>query len=248
MGCASGQDCRQSSLGLGGDHEARSRLHVCGAPFTVRRVSPHCALAGLSRCSDVSNCVPIRHSRPIQGSHHRRDRTCFRHVHACLITVGAAADDKQVTPVTTWVQLTDAQNARTTLQVMISVADFDPTSMSADRQRPNQYSFSGVYNGRMRTTQRPEAPNGLPDTGPCPPQPGDAEPSYHFVFCTPDDLLLRAPSGVGNVAEEVRVCCPIGSERSGGFVKGWTRDFQGLRRDPPVASKQSSRMRLALGP
>ena len=90
-----------------------------------------------------------------------------------LITVGAAADDKQVTPVTTWDQLTAAQNARTTLQVMISVADFDPTSMSADRQRPNQYSFSGVYNGRMRTTQRPEAPNGLPDTGPCPPQPGD---------------------------------------------------------------------------
>jgi hypothetical protein len=103
---------------------------------------------------------------------------------AVLITVGAAGDDTPVTPVTTLEQFTAAENARTTLQVMVSVAGFDPRSMSADRRHPNAYAFSGVYNGRMRTVGRPQAPNGVPDTGACPAQPDDP-PTMRVVTSGP---------------------------------------------------------------
>jgi hypothetical protein len=105
-----------------------------------------------------------------------------------LITLGAVGDDKRVVPLTTREAFSAARAAHTTLQLFVSAPDFDSKSLTP-RDLPAQFSFSGVYNGRMRTAWRPES--GLADTGPCPPQPDDPK-NLHVItngpstaYCVP---------------------------------------------------------------
>ena len=89
-----------------------------------------------------------------------------------LVTIGAAGDDGRVTPITTRDQLTAANNARATLQILVTGADVQPTPpRGAAAYEPVAYTFTGVYNGHMRTAMRPRTPDDAPDTGVCPDQP-----------------------------------------------------------------------------
>jgi hypothetical protein len=81
-----------------------------------------------------------------------------------VLTVGAESADKGAAPVTTWDQFLAAQNARTTLIIALDAPDFKRTSWPRRGQKPDEYTFSGVFNGKTMTASRPGSG---PDSGPC---------------------------------------------------------------------------------
>lgn len=82
-----------------------------------------------------------------------------------VVTLGAAASDGHVTPLSTWEDFVAADRARTTLVVALSGPD-----LPAVPSQPVGIRFSGVYDGQVRTIMRvPQAGEAdSTDSGPCP--------------------------------------------------------------------------------
>src|SRR4051812_15222072 len=95
-----------------------------------------------------------------------------------VVTLGAVAADGTLTPLKTWEEFVAAERARTTLVVALSgpaLPDLPPG--------PATLTFSGVYDGQVRTIMRPPQATGGPDSGPCPgEQARDTAASFH---CAP---------------------------------------------------------------
>src|SRR5687767_15487228 len=83
------------------------------------------------------------------------------------LTVGAADADSKPAPVTTWEQFQVAQDARRTLIVALNAAAFHRTSWPRVGQPPDEYTFSGVFNGSTMTVPRVGSRSSAPDSGPC---------------------------------------------------------------------------------
>ena len=105
-----------------------------------------------------------------------------------MLTVGAAGANPPPAAVTTWEQFHAAQDARRTLIVALDAAAFRRTSWPRVGQPPDEYTFSGVFNGTTMTVPRMGSRSSAPDSGPCEtPQPenrisvGNAPRTVHCV-------------------------------------------------------------------
>ena len=93
-----------------------------------------------------------------------------------VVTLGALDADGRLTPVKAWDDFVGSERARTTLVVALSGPSLP--EVSAD---PVTLTFSGVYDGQVRTIMRPPQAGGSSDSGPCPgEQPRDSVPPGSF--------------------------------------------------------------------
>jgi len=108
-----------------------------------------------------------------------------------VVTLGAASDAGAIAPVKTWEAFVEAERARTTLVVALSGPDLPDVPA-----QPTALTFSGVYDGQVRTIMRaPQAGDAATaDSGPCPGEqarPPDARASF---YCAP--LLTGATAAI----------------------------------------------------
>ena len=102
-----------------------------------------------------------------------------------VVTLGAPSADGAFTILKTWDAFVAAERERTTLMVALSGSD-----LPAVPAEPATLTFSGVYDGQVRTIMRPPQAAEGPDSGPCP---GEAprDPAAPGAFhCAP--LLTAA--------------------------------------------------------
>lgn len=110
-----------------------------------------------------------------------------------VVTLGAATPDGKLTLIKTWDDFVAAERERTTLVVALS----GPNLPAPPAQGPAMVSFSGVYDGQVRTIMRvPQAADSaVPDAGPCPgEQPRTAGDAKGTFQCAP--LLTGATATV----------------------------------------------------
>jgi hypothetical protein len=79
-----------------------------------------------------------------------------------VVTLGAVDADGQLTPLKTWDEFVAAERARTTLVVALTGPD-----LPAAPAEPVSLTFSGVYDGQVRTIMRPPQAGGG-SSAPCP--------------------------------------------------------------------------------
>ena len=97
-----------------------------------------------------------------------------------VITLGVAPADGPVAPILTWDEFTAAERTRTTLVVALS-----GPSLPAVPAEPSKVTFSGVYDGQVRTIMRlPQAGDAAGDSGPCPGE-QRAEGDKGAFYCAP---------------------------------------------------------------
>lgn len=100
-----------------------------------------------------------------------------------VITLGSELVDGKLQLLKTWNEFVEAERTRTTLVVALSGPDLPQQPSSA----PTAYSFSGVYDGQVRTIPRaPQASDSdVPNIGPCAGEAGrNGEPAGIF-YCAP---------------------------------------------------------------
>jgi len=108
---------------------------------------------------------------------------------ALVITLGAAPAGGPVAPILTWDEFTAAERSRTTLVVALS-----GPSLPVVPSRPAKITFSGVYDGQVRTIMRlPQPGDTGPDSGPCPGE-QDARGATGAFYCAP--LLTGATATI----------------------------------------------------
>jgi hypothetical protein len=92
-----------------------------------------------------------------------------------VVTLGASTADGPLAPLKTWDEFVSAERARSTLVVALSGPD-----LPAVPAGPVALTFSGVYDGQVRTIMRPPQAGGG-DSTPCPgEQPREASPGASF--------------------------------------------------------------------
>ena len=108
-----------------------------------------------------------------------------------VVTLGAAAPDGRLTVLKTWDDFVSAERDRATLVVALSGRD-----LPAVPQQPVTISFSGVYDGQVRTIMRvPQAAGATAaDSGPCPGEQAPPAPGQASFYCAP--LLTAATATV----------------------------------------------------
>src|SRR5438874_10242705 len=81
-----------------------------------------------------------------------------------VVTLGALPADGPIAPILTWDEFTAAERSRTTLVVALS-----GPNLPAVPAQPARVTFSGVYDGQVRTIARlPQPGDTGGDSGPCP--------------------------------------------------------------------------------
>ena len=84
-----------------------------------------------------------------------------------VITLGAMTREGTLTPVKTWEEFVAAERAGTTVAIALSGPNLPEPPVTG----PAAYSFSGVYDGQVRTIMRPpqaDVGSEPADAGPCP--------------------------------------------------------------------------------
>jgi len=109
--------------------------------------------------------------------------------YSLVITLGVAPAGGPVAPILTWDEFTAAEQSRTTLVVALSGPDLPKVPA-----RPSTVTFSGVYDGQVRTIMRvPQPDDTAPDSGPCPGEQRAAGQTGAF-YCAP--LLTGATATI----------------------------------------------------
>jgi len=106
-----------------------------------------------------------------------------------VVALGAIAPDGQLRPIRTWEEFVAAERARTTLAVALSGPDLP--SVPAE---PTALTFSGVFDGQVRTIMHPPQAAGSSDTGPCPGEGPRTSASESSFQCAP--LLTGATATI----------------------------------------------------
>jgi len=106
-----------------------------------------------------------------------------------VITLGVAPANGPLAPILSWDEFTAAEKSRTTMVVALS----GPNLPKVPAQ-PSTVTFSGVYDGQVRTIMRlPQADDTAPDSGPCPGEQRTPGQSGAF-YCAP--LLTGATATI----------------------------------------------------
>jgi hypothetical protein len=110
-----------------------------------------------------------------------------------VVTLGAAPAGGPVAPILTWDEFTAAERSRTTLVVALS-----GPALPVVPAQPAKITFSGVYDGQVRTIMRlPQPGDTAGDSGPCPGEQA-REPAPATAFhCAP--LLTGATATIATV-------------------------------------------------
>jgi hypothetical protein len=110
-----------------------------------------------------------------------------------VVTLGAAAPDGRMNLIRTWDDFVAAERERRTLVVALS----GPALPAPAEQGPAALTFSGVYDGQVRTIMRvpQSADSTVADAGPCPgEQPRQTGEARLTFYCAP--LLTGATATV----------------------------------------------------
>lgn len=106
-----------------------------------------------------------------------------------VVTLGALESDGRLSPVKIWDDFVAAERARSTLVVALSGPNLPDVPAE-----PASLSFSGVYDGQVRTIMRPPQAAGGPDSGPCPGEQTRETPAQGAFHCAP--LLTGATATI----------------------------------------------------
>jgi hypothetical protein len=109
-----------------------------------------------------------------------------------VVTLGAVGADGRLTPLTSWDEFVAAERTRTTLVVALSGPKLPDVPAE-----PVTLTFSGVYDGQVRTIMRPPqaaAAGGAAETGPCPGEGARDAASKAAFHCAP--LLTGATATI----------------------------------------------------
>jgi hypothetical protein len=85
-----------------------------------------------------------------------------------IVTVGAVGSDQTPRVIKTWDEFVAAQNARTTLVLVLKAPSYQRTSWPRMGQPPAEVIFQGTFAGETMTVPRMGAQTMAPDSGPCP--------------------------------------------------------------------------------
>jgi len=109
-----------------------------------------------------------------------------------VVTLGAIGADGELTPVKLWDEFVDAERARKTLAVALSGPNLPDVAAG-----PTALTFTGVYDGQIRTIMRPPQAGAGPGSAPCPGEQAREASEAGSFFCAP--LLTGATATIASI-------------------------------------------------